>query len=88
MRKRLREGYTPDQLLRVVDYARVTWDRGQRFGGLKDLLQLWGLRFPAHLAAADTAGDAPGHLVYRAGKDMVDWQEGVEEMLRRREEDA
>ncbi len=85
MRKRLAEGYTPDDLLAVADYARSQWDAGQRFSGLKDLLWMWGLKFPAHLAAARSAGDAPNHLVYRTGKDMVDWQEGVDEMLRRQE---
>ena len=86
MRRRIREGYTPAQLLAVTEYARAQWDGGQRFHGLKDLLWLWGTKFPAHLAAAAHTRDAHGPLVHREGGAMAEWQEDVQEMLRRQED--
>ena len=83
MRKRLAEGHTQEELLRVTEYGRAQWDQGQRFSGLKDLLWLWGVRLPALLAGAAAAGDTPGHLVHRTGDALTEWQAGVETMLAR-----
>ncbi len=83
LQKRLKECYTPEQLLQVCDYARAVWEQGQRFSGLKDLLYLWGVRLPALLAAAAEGGDAPSHLIHRKGDDMMQWHDDVAEMVRR-----
>ncbi len=83
LQRRLKECYTPEQLLQVCDYARAVWEHGQRFSGLKNLLYLWGTSFPAQLAAAVEGGDTPSHLVHRTGDDMTQWHDDVAEMVRR-----
>jgi hypothetical protein len=58
--KRLREGHTTEELLKVVKWAMVEWMHGNRFAALKQFNYLWGRHLPALIAAAKGGGVGGG----------------------------
>lgn len=62
--RRLGEGFSPDDLRRVLDWAAARGRQGERYPG-RNLLYLWGGQFPVHLADAESrSGRAP---TFRSG---------------------
>lgn len=64
---RFQEGFTSRDLLSVLDWAKRRKANGDRFQQLTNLLYLWGLSFPAHLAAMATDQQSPSNMMFRHG---------------------
>lgn len=54
--KRLNEGFKPEELMRVVAWAFVSFTQGNKFPAFKSFTYLWGKSFPERLAAAKSTG--------------------------------
>lgn len=77
--RQLRNGYSESDLLTVVEWGLTRWHQDQ-FPPNRDLLYLWGKRFPFHLA---TAGIQAGPKSFRTGGDMTKWHESARRIAER-----
>ncbi len=68
--RRIREGFTADDLLRVVRDAERRWRDGDHWYELKNLVYLWGDKFPALLAAARAPAADGMHFT---DEDPLEW---------------
>jgi|SRR3990167_4852638 len=72
---RVREGFTKNDLLAVLEWAKKKRAGGDRFAPLSNLLYLWGKLLPAHLAAAAADEQAPDALTFRHGDARAQFDE-------------